>query len=128
MDLSPVIKRLKSRAHLFLAFASFFVVWLVWEMASLFGAFGPQVFPAPMDLARSFGELTANGTLLKHSVASLYRVTVGFYLAAIVGIPMGILIGRLQLMRHLVDPPHPVFAANFSPRVDTAGDALVRDR
>jgi NitT/TauT family transport system permease protein len=38
-------------------------------------------------------ELILNGTLLKHSVASLFRVTVGFYLAVMVGIPLGIILG-----------------------------------
>ncbi|MBI5249151.1 MAG: ABC transporter permease, partial [Desulfomonile tiedjei] len=38
-------------------------------------------------------ELIVDGTLIKHSVASLFRVTVGFYLAVCLGVPLGIVIG-----------------------------------
>jgi NitT/TauT family transport system permease protein len=38
-------------------------------------------------------ELIINGTLLKHSVASLFRVTVGYYLAVILAIPLGMALG-----------------------------------
>jgi NitT/TauT family transport system permease protein len=37
-------------------------------------------------------------------VASLYRVTAGFYLAMILGIPLGILLGRLHFARWLINP------------------------
>jgi len=38
-------------------------------------------------------ELTVDGTLLKHSVASLFRVTVGYYLAVLFAIPLGMILG-----------------------------------
>jgi NitT/TauT family transport system permease protein len=38
-------------------------------------------------------ELIVNGTLLKHSVASLFRVTVGFYLAVLLAMPLGMTLG-----------------------------------
>lgn len=42
------------------------------------------------------GEIIADGTLLRHSVVSLFRVTARFYPAIIFGIPLGIVIGRLM--------------------------------
>ena len=38
-------------------------------------------------------ELTLNGILLKYSIASLFRVTFGFYLAFMIAIPIGIILG-----------------------------------
>jgi uncharacterized protein (DUF849 family) len=38
-----------------------------------------------MHVAMSMWELITNGTLLKHAVASLFRVTFGFYLAVLLG-------------------------------------------
>jgi len=35
-----------------------------------------------------------DGTLLRHCVASLFRVTVGFYLAVLLAVPLGIFLGR----------------------------------
>lgn len=49
-------------------------------------------------------ELASDGTLLKHTVASLFRVTLGFYLAILLGIPLGILIGRIRPVRLFANP------------------------
>ncbi|NOR51047.1 MAG: ABC transporter permease subunit [Gammaproteobacteria bacterium] len=51
-----------------------------------------------------FVELVANGELFKHSVASLYRVTVGFYLAALLGVPIGIVIGMSRTVSDMLNP------------------------
>jgi NitT/TauT family transport system permease protein len=42
--------------------------------------------------------------LLNHSIASLYRVTLGFYLAAIIGIPIGIVLGLSRSLSKIMDP------------------------
>jgi len=57
-----------------------------------------------MAVLGSMGELIESGELLKHSSASLYRVTVGFYISALLGIPLGILIGRVSLANKLLNP------------------------
>jgi NitT/TauT family transport system permease protein len=49
-------------------------------------------------------ELALDGRLLKHTVASLFRVTLGFYLAMLLGIPLGILIGLLRPVRLFANP------------------------
>lgn len=77
---------------------------VVWQLAVLIGGWSEQVFPAPIKVAQSLVELTLNGTLLKHSIASLYRVTVGFYLAVLLGVPLGILLGRVSILRDLFTP------------------------
>lgn len=70
----------------------------------MFGGWSEQVFPDPMKVARSLIELTLNGTLLKNSIASLYRVTAGFYLAVLLGVPLGIILGRVKLLRDIFTP------------------------
>lgn len=83
---------------------SFLFLLALWEVVTRLGGWSSQVFPGPMQVFKSMEELIANGTLLEHSVASLYRVTVGFYLAAALGVPLGILIGRFRGLRYLMDP------------------------
>ena len=62
------------------------------------------MFPGPLKVLYSLLELLANGTLIKHAVASLFRVTAGFYLAMFLGIPLGMFLGRLTALRLLVNP------------------------
>ena len=45
-----------------------------------------------------------SGTILTHLFASMQRVYGGFLLAAAIGIPLGLLIGKLALLRALLDP------------------------
>lgn len=68
--------------------------------------------PPPHDVALAMWDLTFGGinddafskTLLTHLTASVLRVYGGFLLAAVLALPLGMLIGRLPLARDLLDP------------------------
>ncbi|MDH5355173.1 MAG: ABC transporter permease [Gammaproteobacteria bacterium] len=83
---------------------SAFLAILIWEIIALYSNMGEHVFPGPVAVLSAFDELFSNGALIKHSVASLYRVTVGFYLAALLGIPLGIILGLNRTLSEMVDP------------------------
>ncbi|MBO1020279.1 ABC transporter permease [Methylobacterium sp. SD274] len=64
-----------------------------------------EVWTAMVDLAIGGPEGDAfSGTLLSHLTASLARVFGGFSLAALAAVPLGLLIGRVPLMRQILDP------------------------
>ena len=86
------------------AFFAFLISLLAWELTTRFSGWSEQVFPGPGPVFVSLIELTANGTLIKHAVASLFRVTAGFYLAMVLGIPLGMLLGRSTPLRLLGNP------------------------
>ena len=69
-----------------------------------YSGWNTSIFPDPYTVLISMGELIANGSLLKHTVASLFRVTAGFYLATILGVPLGIFLGRNQTASRLLNP------------------------
>jgi NitT/TauT family transport system permease protein len=72
-------------------------MWLtLWE--------GTGSLPGLGAVLRAFWELTSDGTLARYSVASLFRVTVGFYLAIVVAVPLGILLGRVRRVNRIVNP------------------------
>lgn len=52
-----------------------------------------DLFPTPGNVVRGIFELGEKGLLLKYIVASLFRVTWGFTLALILGIPFGLILG-----------------------------------
>jgi len=45
-----------------------------------------------------------SGTILTHLLMSMQRVYGGFALAALLGIPLGLLIGKVKVVRQLLDP------------------------
>jgi NitT/TauT family transport system permease protein len=83
---------------------SFLVFFLIWAAAVAISGVSAQVFPDPITVAKASWELAESGALFKHSVSSLYRVTIGFYLAAMFAIPLGIMIGRIEYLKMLLDP------------------------
>lgn len=83
---------------------SFLLIVMIWELLARASGWSVHVFPDPWAVILSFIELLRDGTLLRHTVASLYRVTVGFYLAVLLGVPLGIFLGRNLTARSLLNP------------------------
>jgi NitT/TauT family transport system permease protein len=83
------------------------VLWHIGVVAS-----GTRLVPTPymvgvMMRDFAFGGVyddAFSGTILTHLFASMQRVYGGFLLAAALGIPLGLLIGKLALLRALLDP------------------------
>ncbi len=92
------------RRPVWLAFISTLLAILIWAIIAQSSNLGKQVFPGPVEVLSAFNEILTNGTLIKHSIASLFRVTVGFYLAALIGIPLGIILGLNRMLREMIDP------------------------
>jgi NitT/TauT family transport system permease protein len=75
-------------------------------------ASGTKLIPTPHQVGLmmydfAFGGIhddAFSGTLLTHLAASMQRVYGGFFLAIAVGIPLGLLIGKVPLVRQLLDP------------------------
>lgn len=63
-----------------------------------------NILPGIDHILSAFYGLVMDGTLLQHCVASLFRVTVGFYLAMILSIPMGIFLGRCEPVYRILNP------------------------
>jgi ABC-type nitrate/sulfonate/bicarbonate transport system permease component len=72
---------------------------LSWEAVYWGGVFPPWAFPAPEQVVVAFAETLASGELLKNTWASVARQLVGVALAAVVGIPAGILLGASRDFR-----------------------------
>ena len=83
---------------------SFTMLLLIWDLLARFSGWSSQVFPGPLPVFTSLGELLSNGTLVKHTVASLFRITIGFYLAVLLGLPLGMLLGRNKICNAMFNP------------------------
>ncbi len=82
----------------------FVVLFLLagWHYAVLIS--GNTIFPTPVQVVWGIAELFRQGVLLKYLVASLFRVAIGFSLAILVGIPMGMLLGWFRYAFHALNP------------------------
>ncbi|HLT66837.1 MAG TPA: ABC transporter permease [Microbacterium sp.] len=65
---------------------------------------GTDLLPTPWQVLLGVVELAEQGLLLKYIVASLFRVTWGFTLAVLVGIPLGLVLGWFSLAARAFNP------------------------
>src|ERR1700690_3507750 len=75
------------------------VMVTIWTIVWRSGIFHPSAFPAPLDVVRGFGEEARSGRLFTDLITSLFRVTCGFGLAVLTGIPTGLWMGQKLLVR-----------------------------
>lgn len=83
---------------------TFLMIIIAWEVLARSSGWSSEIFPDPLTVVRSLVELLLNGTLLRHTVASLFRVTLGFYLAIVLGVPLGIFLGRVVTAWSFLNP------------------------
>jgi NitT/TauT family transport system permease protein len=72
----------------------FVVVGAIWEAVARLGVFPAQFFPPLEKIAATTVSLTLSGVLPHHALDTLVRLIAGFTLAAIVGVSIGVLMGR----------------------------------
>ncbi|MBL9079947.1 MAG: ABC transporter permease [Planctomycetes bacterium] len=88
------------RLSLPLGVAAAFVA--AWHLAVTLS--GSDLFPKPLDVLAGIAELVSKGLLLKYVVASLFRVSVGFVLAVLVGVPLGLVCGWVPWLARALNP------------------------
>ena len=62
------------------------------------------IFPTPLQVVTGIWELARDGTLWDHVGASLMRVGAGFGLAVLVSLPLGLWMGRVQIIYTTLNP------------------------
>lgn len=87
-----------------LTIASIVIPFLIWWLATTLGNIDPKFLPSPGNVLEAFSKLWQSGDLVKDTMASLWRVGVGFCLAALISIPVGILMGSFASIRALLEP------------------------
>jgi NitT/TauT family transport system permease protein len=93
--------RLRDAGEFLLPFATVAVAW------ELFAAFGPlpaKLFPSLGTIAQTFWRLLTSGILLRHAEGTIVRLFLGFLLAAVLGVAVGIAMGRYGWAEDLLLP------------------------
>ena len=77
---------------------------LAWEITARSGLWSPLLFPSLVNIAAEFGQFITRSDRLMEAWVSLYRALGGFALAALVGVFLGMLMGRSAFIAGLLDP------------------------
>jgi NitT/TauT family transport system permease protein len=101
MQVREVLTRQRTRALAATGIAVFLALWCLLT----YGGFVPAVIlPSPTAVLRAFPTLHFEEALVRSAGYSLYRVTMGFGLAALVAIPLGLLMGTFPAVQAFCAP------------------------
>jgi NitT/TauT family transport system permease protein len=82
----------------------FLVVGTIWEIVAHAGYFPRKLFPPLEDAVRAFVDLTVAGILPHHALDTVIRLLSGFGFAAVIGVTIGVLMGRSRRMEDICLP------------------------
>ena len=78
------------------------IVLAVWQV---FGqSVNPIIFATPAQVAKTFANLWSDGTLPSETITTLETVFAGFLISCAIGVPAGLVMGRIRLVEYAVDP------------------------
>ena len=77
---------------------------VAWEVAARSGLWSPLIFPSLVKISTELVSFFGRSEYLHEAWVSLYRAFAGFALAAAVGVPIGMVMGRSRWAAGLLDP------------------------
>ncbi len=99
---APPARRL-GHAGALLYLRSLLVLTIIWALIALW-VDNHVILPQPLSVAYELFRLTVSGELMLHAAVSLWRLALSYALAALIGIPLGLLMGLWPLANDLLDP------------------------
>ncbi len=93
-------QRTKSLA---LRVSSIVAMILVWWIMTFF--FPPALIPHPLETFYEVGFIITSGSFLAEMGATLRRVAIGFGIAMLISIPLGIVMGTVRSLENFFEPP-----------------------
>jgi NitT/TauT family transport system permease protein len=77
----------------------FLALLLVWQALYSLHVWPPYLFPSSWSVATSLGLGFGDGSFPLAILVSLRRILIGYTISLVVGVPLGLLIGRVRLLQ-----------------------------
>ena len=90
---------MKRATHIVLFFGSIVIIW--W-LAVASGRWSPVILPSPASVADYLWSSTLDGSLLEATIVTVRRLLVGYLIGVAIGLPIGLLASRSQLIEDTV--------------------------
>jgi len=103
-----VVRMSRRIARRAVSIAAVLVLLAAWEAITVIGIFPSYILPGPADVVRELPMLATAGfagvPLSTDLLVSIVRVSLGFVGAVVVGVPIGLLMGRIKIVSKALDP------------------------
>ena len=95
---------LNRREFLFFAAIGLITPFVGWWLLANSGVMDKVFLPSPMDVLTRVYHWFEDDNLMGDAWISIYRVTVGFLMSAVIAVPLGVMIGTYRPMQALFEP------------------------
>lgn len=85
-------------------YSSILMLALLWELSVRGGLVSPTILPPLSDVLSSLARILGNGTVAHHGWLSLSRLVTGLFSAIVIGVVLGLLMGRWRPMHLAMQP------------------------
>lgn len=103
-NLFKIRGKISNRQYVGISVAFFITIIVVWTVVTEGGLVETMFLPSPLLVINNIVESFQSGALVEHAQISIFRIVMGFLLAALLGIPLGILVGSFKFMEALLRP------------------------
>lgn len=97
-------QKISKQRYISLGVLSFILIFIVWLAMTESGLIKTMFLPSPITVLNNFKTTILDGSLFSNASISIYRIVMGFLLACILGVPLGILVGSFKTMEALIRP------------------------
>lgn len=96
--------KISKREYFVKGLLGFFILFVLWSLLSYTQIVKPFFLPSPTQTLNSIIGLFANFNLFSDILVSFYRILIGFILAVVIAIPLGIIIGTVKPAEAFFEP------------------------
>lgn len=95
---------LSTRRYALISFAGLIAFLLFWQVVALVGTVDARFLPSPVQVARTLFSLLGSPAFMLDIAVSVLRVMAGFFLAALVAVPLGVYMGSFRPLEAALAP------------------------
>lgn len=95
---------IRTSQYVLLGVVTFAVLLIVWFVVTVTGLVQPLFLPSPGAVVTRLGSDLASGQLWDDAGVSIYRILVGFVIATLLALPIGVLVGSFPAAAGLLEP------------------------
>ncbi|MGI6611344.1 MAG: ABC transporter permease [Limnochordia bacterium] len=103
--LLPLREEISPRVYALASVSLVIVTLVAWILVTQSGLVDPIFLPGPKAICEAAVHMITDGTLWTDTLASIYRIMVGWAISTLVAVPLGLLIGNFRFFEALFDVP-----------------------
>lgn len=97
-------KSITRKRYIISAIVTFIVIFAAWSLLSVSGSVKELFLPSPWKVVQDIVDQAKDGSLWLNMGYSIFRITMGFLLSVVIGVPLGILAGSFKPLEAIIAP------------------------